>query len=168
MTNKTTAEYWIQALELEAHPEGGWFRETYRSAEEIPAAALPDRYGEARCFGTSIYFLLGPGDVSKFHRIRSDEIWHYHRGDSVTLHLLDKRAGLRSITVGPNVESGEVPQAVIPANTWFGAKVTAEVGFCLIGCTVAPGFAFADFELAEREVLNAQFPAHRELIRRLT
>lgn len=168
MTKDTTAEYWVHALGLEAHPEGGWFRETYRSAEEIPAAALPERYGGARCFGTSIYFLLGPGEVSKFHRIRSDEIWHYHRGDSVRLHLLDERAGLRSVTVGPDVESKEVLQAVVPANVWFGAEVAIEHGFCLIGCTVAPGFDFADFELAERTALNAQFPSQRELIRRLT
>ncbi|MFW5802945.1 MAG: cupin domain-containing protein [Verrucomicrobiota bacterium] len=168
MTKDTTAEYWIRALGLEAHPEGGWFRETYRSAEEISAAALPARYDSARCFGTSIYFLLGPGEVSKFHRIRSDEIWHYHCGDSVTLHLLDERAGHRSITAGPDIESGEVLQAIVPANTWFGAKVTAERGFCLIGCTVTPGFDFADFELAEREALSAQFPSHRELILQLT
>ena len=168
MTNGTMAEYWIQALGLESHPEGGWFRETYRSSEEIPATALPERYGGARCFGTSIYFLLGPEEVSKFHRIRSDEIWHYYRGDSVTIHLLDERAGLRSVTLGPNVESGEVLQAVVPANLWFGAEVTAERGFCLVGCTVAPGFDFADFELAEPETLSARFPTHLDLIRRLT
>ena len=158
----------IRTLGLAAHPEGGYFRETYRSAESVAPDALPGRYAGARSFSTSIYFLLTGDQRSAFHRLQSDELWHYHLGDAVTVHLLHDDGRHETIVVGPDLAAGERPLAVIPAGVWFGAKVNRTDGYVLLGCTVAPGFDFADFELARRDPLTAAFPHHAELIRNFT
>lgn len=154
---------WIDELRLQPHPEGGWFRETYRSADSIPAAALPPRFAGARAFSTSIYFLLPAGAFSAFHRIRSDEVWHFHDGDALELHLLHPDGRHEVRPVGPGAF-----QAVAPAGCWFGARVAAGGRYALVGCTVAPGFDFADFEMARRGDLLSQFPACADIIRALT
>lgn len=158
----------ITTLGLARHPEGGWFRESYRSSGTIPASALPRRFGGDRSYCTSIYFLLEKGDVSAFHRIRSDELWHFHAGAGLTIHVFSPTGGYRTLLVGGDPGAGESFQAVVPAGSWFGAEVTGDGEFSLVGCTVAPGFDFADFELADRETLLGLFPARGELIRRLT
>ena len=154
---------WIETLGLRPHPEGGWFRETYRSAESAPAAGLPARFGGPRAFGTAIYFLLGADAFSALHRIRSDEIWHFYDGDPLEIVLLHPDGRREDQRVGPGSF-----QAVVPAGAWFGARVAVGGSCALVGCTVAPGFDFADFEMARRGDLLSQFPAHRDIILALT
>src|SRR6478609_10368902 len=115
-------EYWIQHLSLQPHPEGGFYKETYRSAENIPEQSLPAFFTGARSISTAIYFLLRSQDKSLFHRIKSDELWHYHAGSSLTIYVLDQ-AGVSIHKLGLDVEKGELPQVVIPATSWFGATV---------------------------------------------
>jgi len=162
-----TAEAWIEALGLVAHPEGGWFRETYRSAEQLPRAALPERYAGARSFGTSILFLLRRGEASSLHRIASDEVWHHHHGGPLCVHGIDPDGAHHRLLLGPDLDAGQRLQAVVPAGWWFGAEVM-EGEYGLVGCTVAPGFDYADFELGARSDLLVRYPGHRALIERLT
>ncbi len=162
-----TADDWIARLELRPHPEGGWFRETYRAALEIPAAALPPRYGGPRPAATSILFLLRRGEPSALHRLASDELWNFHAGGAVRVHLLDERGGYESLLLGPRPERRERLQGLVPAGRWFGAEVEEGADYALVGCAVAPGFDFADFELARRDELAARWPQHAELIARL-
>ena len=161
------ADELIRQLALNRHPEGGWYRETYRSGEQIAAQALPERFGGARSCSTAIYFLLESGDFSSFHRIKCDEIWHYYAGSAVIIHILTPDGKNSSLQLGPDCGTGQQFQAVIPAGCWFGAEPAGE-GFSLVGCTVSPGFDFADFELADRKLLLKYYPDHTELIQRLT
>lgn len=161
-------EDYIRALNLQPHPEGGWYRETYRAAEAIPGHALPSRFSGERSFSTAIYFLLTSGTFSALHRIRSDEQWHFYAGSALTVHMIDSAGSSRYITLGSRIERGETFHAVVPADCWFGASVDQPESFALVGCTVAPGFDFADFEMAERGALIRRYPAHRLLIERLT
>lgn len=164
------AAFWIERLDLRPHPEGGYFRETYRAAETMPAAGLPGRFGGARAFATAIYFLITRDAFSAFHRIRSDELWHFYAGDAVTLAILDAdgQGTLATERIGRDPARGYLPQVVIPAGAWFAAEVAPAGSFALVGCTVAPGFDFADFELGERASLVRRYPQHRGVLERLT
>ncbi|HEY8511607.1 MAG TPA: cupin domain-containing protein [Cyclobacteriaceae bacterium] len=162
-----TADYWIEHLGLKPHPEGGFYRETYRAKEDIPAEGLPLRYRASRSFSTAIFFLLRSSDRSLFHRIKSDEIWHFYYGGRLALYQLSEPSS-DVIYLGSHPDKGERLQAVVPAGTWFGAKVVDPDSYCLCGCTVAPGFDFGDFETARRsELLNA-YPSQAEIIELLT
>jgi predicted cupin superfamily sugar epimerase len=163
-----TAEYWIQQLDLQEHPEGGFFRETYRSHETIPPEALPERFSGARSFATAIYFLLKGDDFSAFHRIKSDELWHFHAGRPLTLHMIDSSGRYQKTVLGENPQNGEVLQATVPEGCWFAAETLDRSGYTLVGCTVAPGFDFADFEMGRRSELIELYPDHRQLIKTLT
>jgi hypothetical protein len=165
---KRSAEYWIEELQLQPHVEGGYFRETYRAEEGIRKEHLPPRYGSNRPFSTAIYFLLKSGEVSKFHRLRSDEIWHHYDGSPLTLHVIDLEGLLQRLSLGPSADRGERFQAVVRAGWWLGAEVADPDSYCLAGCTVAPGFDFKDFELGRREELLTAYPAYREIILKLT
>jgi len=162
------ADYYIQKLQLKKHPEGGYYNEIYRSAEMIYTEALPERYGSSRNFTTSIYFLLKGKDKSLFHRLKSDEIWHYYDGSPAKIYLLDESGNLSEITIGKNLDSGEVLQAVIQRGNWFAAELTDKKSFILTGCSVSPGFEFSDFELAVRKDLLEKYPRHEKLIRKFT
>lgn len=155
------ARYWIETLGLARHPEGGWFRETYRSPEIMPLEVLPGRFTGSRCCSTAIYFLLDAGDVSKLHRIRSDELWHLYSGGPLHVHMILPDGTYRCETLG----DGRF-QCVVPAGAWFGAEAAG--AYALAGCTVAPGFEFDDFEMGRRAWLQSRFPQHRSLIERLT
>ncbi len=163
-----TAEYWIEQLHLQAHPEGGFFAETYRAAEDIPRAGLPARFGGARPISTCIYFLLREEDVSHFHRIRADETWHFYAGGPLTLHVLTAEGEWQQHPLGQNPERGQRFQRTIPAGLWFGATVDPGSGYALVGCTVAPGFVFEDFEMARRADLMTAYPRHAGIVERLT
>lgn len=162
------AREWIERLGLQRHPEGGWFRETYRSPERIAADALPARFGGERCFGTAIYYLLESGDFSALHRIRQDEGWHFYDGVPLLLHLISPQGEYSVRRLGRNLDAGEEPQAVAPAGWLFAATVASPGGYTLTGCTVAPGFEFADFEMPSRDALCALYPHLRERIEPLT
>lgn len=162
------AAYWIEALDLARHPEGGWFRETYRSPETLPADALPARFGGGRSMSTAICFLLEGNDFSALHRIKSDELWHFYAGSPLAVHVIGGEGAYRMITLGSDPDRGEVFQAAVEAGSWFGASLSNAQSYALVGCTVAPGFDFADFEMGERERLCAEYPGHREIIERLT
>lgn len=164
------AAFWIEHLGLRPHPEGGYFRETYRAAESVAASALPERFGGPRAHATAIYFLLTSDGFSALHRIRSDELWHFYDGDAVTIAVLDPsgEGTVETAKLGRDPARGESPQIVVPAGAWFGAEIAAGGNFALVGCTVAPGFDFADFELAERAALAARYPRHRSVIERFT
>ena len=158
---------WVRSLGLQKHPEGGWYKEVYRSAECIPVAALPERFGGERSFCTSIYFLLNGDAFSAFHRIKQDEIWHFYDGDGLTVHVIDRDGNHVEKQLGRNLQNGASFQHVVHAGDWFGASVPSG-GYALVGCTVAPGFDFADFEMPEPDELLELFPQHRALITRLT
>jgi hypothetical protein len=163
----TDAAYWINSLELSPHPEGGYFRQTYRAAEAIPQTALPVRFGGTRVFSTAIYYLLAGEQVSRLHRIKSDEVWHFYTGSSLIIYTLDEQGKRQDLRLGATAEKGDAFQHMVPAGLWFGAALEDPSSFALVGCTVAPGFEFADFELAERSALLSDFPAHQELIYKL-
>lgn len=167
--NTREASYWIQHLQMEKHPEGGYFKETYRAAGSIAQSQLPDAFGGARSFSTAIYFLLTGDTFSAFHRIASDELWHFYDGDPLTVYYFDAPTGeLHTLELGLEVEKGQLPQVVVPAGVWFASRCQNPEGFTLTGCTVAPGFDFTDFELAREEALVKKYPAHRKLIQELT
>jgi len=161
------AAYWIVHLDLKPHPEGGFYKETYRAAENIPATALPGRFAGARSFSTAIFFLLRSQDKSMFHRIKSDELWHFHAGGTLAIYVLSE-TGLTIHKLGSRVDEGDALQVAVPANTWFGAKVMDEDAYTLAGCTVAPGFDFQDFEMATTSQLLDEFPKHHAIIKQLT
>jgi uncharacterized protein len=163
-----TAKYYIDKLGLVRHPEGGYYTEIYRSAEYYYSDSLPERYNGDRNFSTSIYFLLEGKDVSNFHRLKSDEIWHFLDGSSVKIYLLDRNGKLSEIILGKNLDYGERLQAVIEKGNWFAAEVIDKSSYTLVSCTVAPGFDFNDFELGNREVLLKDYPQYREEILRFT
>ncbi|MFP4445911.1 MAG: cupin domain-containing protein [Desulfosudaceae bacterium] len=167
-TRQNTARDYIRAFDLQPHPEGGYFAETYRSAEKIDGPALPERFTGRRALSTAILFLLESGQVSRFHRIRADEIWHFHAGCPLALYLLKDSGTCRRICLGLDIAAGHLPQVLVPHDTWFGAMPLEADTFSLVGCTTAPGFEFSDFELADSAALAADFPRHREIIRRLS
>ena len=162
------AENWIKNLNLVSHPEGGYYRETFVAKEEISSAALPSRYGADRKHYTSIYFLLTGDQVSHFHRIKSDEIWAFHAGEPLNIHVIDSSGHYRVLRLGLDLDNEEMPQQMVPAGCWFGASLNQASGYSLVGCIVAPGFDFADFQLAERKELIELFPKHRSIIEHLT
>ncbi|GAB3894697.1 hypothetical protein GCM10028803_10050 [Larkinella knui] len=162
------AQYWIDTYHMQAHPEGGYFAETYRSAEKIPHAALPARFSGERSFSTGIFFLLENHHFSALHRIQADEMWHFYAGGPLNVYVIHPSGELDIIRLGNNPAQGEVFQAVVPAGCWFGSKPAPETAYSLVGCTVAPGFDFADFELANCSDLVNAHPHHRDVIELLT
>jgi predicted cupin superfamily sugar epimerase len=165
----SSADELIAFLRLQPHPrEGGHFRETYRSADVLPHAALPAHYGAPRCAGTAIYYLLTPGTCSALHRLGSDEIFHFYLGGPVRMLQLFPDGQGREVILGPDLFAGQSPQVVVPRGVWQGSVLEPGAEFALLGCTVAPGFEYADYEHANRAELLAHYPAFAELIKRLT
>lgn len=162
------ADYLIDKLALTAHPEGGFFKETYCSDIVMKRDALPKGYTRERPLLTAIYFLLKGDDFSAFHRLKSDELWHFYLGSSMTIWIIGLNGELNKIKLGNHMANNEVCQATIPAGCWFGAGLDDKESFSLVGCTVSPGFHFDDFELARREELVRTYPAHEDIIRMLT
>jgi uncharacterized protein len=163
-----SAADWIKKLNLAPHPEGGYYRVTYASDISIPHSALPARFRGARPVSTAIYFLLDAANFSAFHRIQSDELWHFYDGSALLVHVIDASGAYSEIQLGKRVDAGEVFQAVVKAGCWFASRVKDTTTFALVGCTVAPGFDFEDFELAKRKELQEQYPQHSALIAQMT
>ncbi len=155
----------VEIYGLLPHPEGGFYKETYVSKEQIPQATLPTRFTGDRPFSTAIYFLLTQGNFSAFHRIKSDECWHFYEGDPLLVHVIKADGNYELIKLGPNAINGEMYQAIVPAGAWFASESVG--AFSFVGCTVAPGFDFADFEMADKEVLLSLYKQHEALIQKL-
>ena len=168
MVSKHDAKYWIEKLRLEAHPEGGYFRQTYRAEMMIAREALPAGFTGARAASTAIYFLLEGENFSAFHRLRSDEVWHFYAGSPLVVDVIDASRKHSSIHLGNDPEAGQVFQAVVRAGCWFASHVADWKSWAVVGCTVAPGFDFADFEMGKREELVREYPRHRDVIEKLT
>ncbi len=162
------AKYWIDRLQLEPHPEGGYFRQTYKSKLIIERSGLPPYFDGARAASTAIYFLLEGKNFSAFHRLHSDEMWHFYSGCPVAVHVISLEGKYSKILLGNNPDEGEVFQAVVPAGCWFASHVADWKSWALVGCTVAPGFEFADFEMGKREELVVKYPQQRDVVERLT
>jgi predicted cupin superfamily sugar epimerase len=162
------ANYWIKKLGLQSHPEGGYFKETYRSHESIAKTALPERFSGDRAFSTGIYFLLDKTDFSAFHVINQDEMWHFYEGSSLTIHIIDKEVNYSTLKLGCDVENGQFPQVVVKAGCFFAAEIDNKELYSLVGCTVAPGFDFDDFEMPSRNKLVEMFPKHEDTIKKFT
>jgi uncharacterized protein len=156
----------IRQLDLKPHPEGGFYRETYRCNET--AAALPARYAGPRSLSTAIYYLLTPDSFSAMHRVQSDEVFHFYAGDPVTILQLHPDGRSETTILGQDIAAGHQPQLLVPHGVWQGLHLNDGGSFALLGATVSPGFDFADFELAARTDLIRQFPSSAHLIERLT
>lgn len=167
LSTMVTAAQLIAHYNLQAHPEGGWYTETYRSADTIHAACLPPRFIGDRSVSTAIYFLLEQGNFSAFHKIKSDECWHFYAGEALHIYILQEDGKLDVIKLGSNIFAGERYQYMVPANCWFASRPATGSEFCFVGCTVAPGFDFEDFEMAKAAELVAQYPQQEELIKEL-
>lgn len=157
----------VKKLKMLPHPEGGYYKEEYRSKGIIPNTSLPQFDGD-RSYCTSIYFLLTSDNFSGFHRIKQDEIWHFYSGSPLAVHVIDLDGNYTKHLIGMDLENGYLPQLTVPANCWFASSVESDNGYSFVGCTVAPGFDFNDFELAKREELTNIYPKHKEIIKALT
>ena len=161
---KKSKEYWISKLKLNSHPEGGNFIETYRSS--LNSGEI-DGFIGLRDFSTGIYFLIDADNFSAFHRIKSDEMWHFYEGDPLVVHMIDLDGNYKSQEIGLDLEKGQLPQFVVPAGYWFASEVAEGGDYSFVGCTVSPGFDFRDFELGDLEDLLSRFPKHAKILNRL-
>ena len=168
MITAPIASDYITHLHLQPHLEGGYYKETYRSAESITQQALPRRFRGERSISTAIYYLLQEGDYSLFHKIKSDECWHFYAGSTLLIHMIDNGGKYYCIKLGASISDAEAFQFVVPAGALFAAEPAPGSSFCLAGCTVAPGFDFADFEIADKSSLLKKFSQHSAIINRLS
>jgi len=162
----TTVQALIDHHQMQPHPEGGHYVQTYRSHEILHEECLPIRFPGGRCFSTAILFLLAGGEFSAFHRLKSDELWHFHTGSALNVYVISPEGAFTLITLGPRFDQGQEFQAVVRSGHWFASAPADASGFSFVGCTVSPGFDFEDFEMADAEILSAEYPQHGELIRR--
>ena len=153
----------ITKLGLQPHPEGGFYKSTFASEAFISDQELMGEDKKRRLF-TSIYFLLRSEDISHFHRLKSDELWYYHGGSSLTVHVIDENGDYKELKLGMDLDKGELPQVLVRKNTIFGSSIKEENTFSLVGCMVSPGFDFDDFELFKQEELLQKYPQHKEII----
>ena len=158
----------IEILNLKPHPEGGYFKENYRSKGVIKNNSLNFEANGERNYSTSIYFLLNENDFSAFHKIRQDEIWHFYAGSTLLLHTINPNGNYNLIRIGNKLENGDFFQFVVPARTWFASEVENKTSYSFCGCTVSPGFDFRDFEMPSTKTLSKIFPQHQEIIKRLS
>jgi len=157
----------IDLYGLQPHPEGGWYKQTYKSNEQIPAEALPGRIYGSRAFSTAIYFLLQQNEFSAFHRIKSDECWHFYAGDPLLIYVIKTSGELEIISLGGDIENEQLFQYIVPANCWFASRPAPESSWSFVGCTVSPGFEFSDFELVKASALIAEYPRYEKIIQEL-
>jgi predicted cupin superfamily sugar epimerase len=162
-----TVQQLVRQYNMLPHPEGGYYKETYRSKQVIVQSALPEEFSGDRNCSTAIYFLLEQGNFSAFHKIKSDECWHFYAGQTLEVFVLLPNGHLDIIQLGNDISNGETFQYVVPANCWFASKPKANTSFSFVGCTVAPGFDFKDFELAKADELIQLYPQHKNSIQSL-
>lgn len=163
--NKSQAQILIERFNLKPLPrEGGFFRETYRADKKVDATAA----GSQKSVSTCIYFLLSKDTFSAFHRLPSDEIWHFYAGDQVELSVISNEGELKVYRLDASLSDGTAPQVVVQSGCWQGARLTGNGGYALLGCTVAPAFDFSDYEHGDRQKLLQKFPQHSQTIMNLT
>ena len=158
------AEYWVNKLRLQKHPEGGYFVETYRSEKVVN---LPD-YDGSRHACTAIYFLLEGDQFSSFHTMESDELWHFYAGSSLTLHIIRTDGSLIDVRLGTDIDKSETFQTVVKSGSWFAASINNPNSYSLVGCTASPGFDYRDWKLGDVEMLAKRYPQHRSIIEKYT
>ena len=163
-----SADFWIQHLKLEKHPEGGAYARVYTSSLQLKRSALPKDFNGDRAVCTHIYYLLQQNEFSTFHRIQSDELWHFYDGDALKIYEIDKDGNLTEHLLGLEIEKAQSPFCVVKGGNWFAAELITDSNYALVGCTVSPGFDFAEFKIGEKEKLISQYPQHKELIERFT
>lgn len=161
-------EQLVEMLQLLPHPEGGFYKETYRSEHSIPNAVLAGKHEGDRSYGTGIYFMLTGDTFSAFHRIEQDELWFFHQGTTIELHMISPEGEHSIHLIGNDIVKGEQPQLLVPATYWFAARVLDNNEFALVSCTVSPGFDFRDFILPSKEELTKEFPQHAAVIAQFT
>lgn len=153
-----SAEYYINNLNMEKHIEGGYFKESFRSQDEV---------NKDKKLWSSIYFLLRTGEVSNFHRLKSDELWYYHDGEALTIYIITPEGELITKKLGKNIEKGEAPQVLVEKGCIFGSAMNND-GYALVGCMVSPAFQYDEFELFKRDDLLELYPNHKDIIIKLT
>jgi predicted cupin superfamily sugar epimerase len=165
-----TADKVKEILGLVKHPrEGGWYVRTWESEEFVAATAFDDgRYEGARRTSTAIYYLLEPGTFSEMHVLKSDEIFHHYMGGAVEMLQLFADGSSSRVVIGKDLEAGDRPQCVVRSGVWQGSRLLVKEGWALLGCTVSPGFEFADYVDASAEELVGRWPGEAEMIRGLT
>lgn len=161
-------EYWIEKLNLQKHPEGGYYRENYRSNDIINQDKSLTRYDDVRNVSTAIYYLLLGEEFSAFHKLKSDEIFHFYDGATLIVHLISEEGEYHQFKLGKNPDNNEVLQLVIPHGYWFASHVSEVNSYSLIGCTVSPGFNFNDFSLGNKKELAILYPHLTDIITKLT
>ncbi|GAB5416416.1 MAG: cupin domain-containing protein [Crocinitomicaceae bacterium] len=166
--SKYSKEQLVKLLDLQPHPEGGFFKETYRSEHSIPNAVLAGKHEGDRSYGTGIYFILTSDTFSAFHRIEQDELWFFHLGSAIELHMISPDGNYSKHLIGNDIVNGEHPQFVVPATYWFAARVVEENDYSFFSCTVSPGFDFRDFILPSKKELTLLFPQHEAIIAQFT
>ncbi|MCM3757113.1 cupin domain-containing protein [Sporosarcina aquimarina] len=159
---KHSATYWTKKLKLETHPEGGSFAGSYAAESTIETST------GTRPLYTSIYFMLADGEISHFHQLQSDELWYYHDGNALSVHMISTDGEYSSVKLGLDIDKGELPQILVPAGTIFGSSMIESGDYALVGCMVSPGFDFEDFKLFSEEELVEQFPQHTAIIKKMT
>jgi uncharacterized protein len=161
---RKTEKYWINKLNLQKHPEGGYFVETYKSGKLL---TLP-QYNGPRHVCTAIYYLLLGNQFSSFHLMKSDELWHFYTGSSLTLHIIETNGELYEVRLGQNSDKGEKFQTVVESGCWFAASVDDHSSYSLVGCTVSPGFDYQDWKVADVGTLTKLYPNHKSTIEKYT
>lgn len=162
-----TADYFISKLNLEGHIEGGYFKEVYRNSFDTTGEGYKYNFEGVRALSTAIYFLLKSGQVSKFHKLKFDELWFYHCGCPMVIHMIDEQGEYSRAILGLDIERGELPQILVPSNTIFGAEPLEVDTFSFVSCMVSPGFDYKDFYLYEEKELIDMYPKHQDIITRL-
>jgi uncharacterized protein len=158
------AKFWIKKLNLDEHPEGGYFANTYRSDKIIELFG----YNGTRSVCTAIYYLLTGNQFSSFHIMKSDEIWHFYSGSSLTLFIIDSKRRLNKVILGPNFDEGERFQVVVKSGCWFAVSINKKNSYSLVGCTVSPGFDYKDWKIGNRKRLTEMYPEHKKIIEKFT
>jgi predicted cupin superfamily sugar epimerase len=161
---KKDSAYWISKLNLQKHREGGYFIESYKSIELVN---LPNYHGP-RHVCTAIYYLLKGDEFSSFHVMKSDELWHFYAGSSLTVFIIEPNGRLNEVILGENIDNGHTFQAAITAGCWFAAAVDDYNSYSLVGCTVSPGFDYQDWKIGDRKILTILYPQHKSIIEKYT
>lgn len=162
-----TIETLIEHYELQPHPEGGYYKELYKAEGLIPQRALSNSFQGDRSYSTGIFYLLPKGSKSSFHKIPSDEMWHFYLGGPLNIVEITEEGDIKETRLGQEISNGCVLNYVVPGNTWFGAYPAEGTEYALVGCTVAPGFDFADFEMGEENKLVSEFPKAQDMVEKL-